>query len=409
MRSKAIFGSVASLAAAACLLGSSGAAAAADPKYIVVRLDEVRVLDDGAGGTDGPEGEIQYVTAGATGNRGAAPIAVQQVTFPTENWYEAKDDGVNATFMSGQPLAVPMFVFPEAEMGDELVLVVAVADDDETSDAVIIGHAVAAKIGTAIAGYFGGPAAGAAVDKLSGEVQKAIEKGGATDPLGTLTVTLAKASRDGSTFGMPAGRHDASWETRAGNVWFKYSIHRVADRPAAASWCATVKLDSIKIVDDSDDFTQGAGDVYVRARVADGFVSGQTVDGASQLDQKTFSLPKNTYTRDIDTGHEFLRGTEKGMLLYSNTRGQGREARCTGLPVVLYVEADVFEDDSQADCSRRTCDDVLGVLPLLYTQAWMRDHPGSHKIAYDVRGDSGKAKVSLTLEIWDPNADPDAR
>jgi hypothetical protein len=390
----------------ACALGAASGrlADAVDPKYIVVRLDEVRLVDDGDGAH---EGEIQYLSVAATGDRGRAPISTQQVGFPVENWYEAADDGANATFMGGHDRAIPLFAFPEAEMGDELVLVVAVADDDETSDAVVIGHAVAAKIGVAVAGFFTGPAGSKAVDALSGAVQKEIEKGGDRDSLGTLTVTFTKAALDGSTFGLPAGQHDAAFETRAGNVWFKYSLHRVADRPAVSGWCASVTLDGIKIVDDSDDGTQGMGDVYVRTRVADGFAVSQLVDGASQLDQKVGSLPRNSYTRDVDTGHEFLRGNERGMTLYSNTRGQGRAAHCTGLPVMLYVEVDAFEDDSQADCSGRTCDDVLGVLPLLYTQAWMRDHPGSHAIVEDVHGASGKARVSLTLNIWDPNADPD--
>lgn len=395
------------LLVSALVLVAATIADAADPKYVVVRLDEVRLLDAGDSVANGPEGEIQYFSVAATGDRGGEPIASQQVTFPTENWYEAVDDGVNRTFMAGHDRAIPLFAFPEAEMGDELVLVVSVFDDDETSDAAVIGHAVAAKVGTAVAGYFGGPAAAKAVDELSSAVQSEIVKGGNRDSLGTLAVTFAKAARDGSTFGLPAGRHDADFETRAGNVWFKYSVHRVADRPAVAGWCASVKLDKIKIVDDSDDGTQGDGDVYVRARSADGFVVGQMVDGSSQLNQKVFNLPRNRYTRDVGTGYQFLRGDEVGMIIYSNTSGQGRQARCTGLPVLLYVEVDVFEDDSQADCSGRTCDDVLGVLPLLYTQAWMRDHPGSHKIEYDVRGNKGKARISLTFDLWNPNADPD--
>jgi len=73
------------------------------PKYIVVRLDEVRLLDSG----DGNAGEIQYLTIGATGNRGRKPIAIQQTTFPMENWYEGEEDGANATFMEGRDLAFP--------------------------------------------------------------------------------------------------------------------------------------------------------------------------------------------------------------------------------------------------------------------------------------------------------------
>lgn len=378
-------------------------AQAADPKWIVVRLDEVRVIDAG----DGREGEIQYITVSATGNHGRDPIAVQQVTFPMEDmWYEAREDGANATFMRGNELAVPLFAYPEAEMGDELVLVVGVADDDTNSDFVVMGHAALAKVGTAVAGYFLGPAGGAAVDKLSSSVQKEIEDGGNRDSLGTLSVTLARTARDGSTFGLPRNEHSKTFERQAGNVWFKYTVRRIANRATVNDWCAAVKLDRIKIRDDSDDGTQGAGDIYVRIRTADAFAAGESGENASQLEQKVLFLP-NSGTRDVHTGHEFLKPGEKGMTIYSNTRGRGRNARCGGLPVFLYAEVDVFEDDSQLECSGRTCDDILGVLPLLYTQAWMRDHPGTTKQEYDVRGDDGKVRIGLTVEVWDPNADPD--
>ncbi|HEY7574301.1 MAG TPA: hypothetical protein VIB08_04010, partial [Thermoanaerobaculia bacterium] len=374
-------------------------ARAADPKYIVVRLDEIRVIDAG----DGREGEIQWVSTAATGNRGGRPIETQQFLFPMENWYEAREDGVNATFPPGVDLATPIFAFPEEQMGDELVIAIAVADEDSSSDFVVVGHAVAAKVGTAVAGYFLGPGGGAAVDKLSGAVQEEIEKGGDKDILGTLAVTLTKTARDGSTFGMRAGEHARTFERQAGQVWFKYTVRRIAMRPNVGNWCATLKLDRIKIVDDSDDGTQGAGDVYVRGRTADGFATGETSNEVSQLDQKTFSLPANG-TRDVHTGSEFLRGDEKGKVIYTNSRG----GRCQGLPTFLYAEIDVFEDDRQADCSGRTCDDVLGVLPLLWNQAWMRDHAGSRKLEYNVRGDSGKVRIGLTLDLWDPGADPDA-
>jgi hypothetical protein len=86
----------------------------------------------------------------------------------------------------------------------------------------------------------------------------------------------------------------------------------------------------------------------------------------------------------------------------------GRNARCKGLPVFLFIEVDVFEDDSQLDCSGRTCDDVLGALPLMFTHRWLREHQGSNQFEYDVRGDSGRARIYLTVDVWNPRADPDA-
>jgi hypothetical protein len=392
MSSKAILG-VALLVAGASLLGPR-AANAVDPKYIVVRLDEVRLLDSG----DGNEGEIQYFVMGATGNRGRDPIAIQQTSFPIENWYEGEEDGANATFMGGNEQAVPIFAYREDQMGDELLISVGVYDDDETSDFVIAGHQVLAKVGVAVATYFTGPSGGAAVDKLSGAVQKELEDGGHRDHLGTYTGALRRSNGDGSTFGLPRGEHSKTFERQVGKVRIKYTVRRIADRAEVKNWCATVTLDRIRIVDDSDDGTQGDGDVYVRARVADRFDMGEAdVYGASQLNGRAIALPKNKYTVDVGTGHDF---PSKNVQLYSNG--------CHGLPVFLYVEVDVFEDDSQADCSGRTCDDVLGVLPLLLTQAWLRDNPGQRKFEIDARGDSGKAKFYLTVNTWNPHADPDA-
>ncbi len=387
----------------ACLAGvvKTTPARAADEKYIVVRLDEVSLIDCG----DGNEGEIVYMTMGATGNHGRQPIAIQQTSFPVENWYEGEDDGVNAVFMTPGEQAVPVFCYPESKMGDELAITISVADDDETSDFVIIGHAVLAKVGTAVATYFLGPAGGKAVDELSSAVQKEIERGGKRDHLGTLSVSLKKSANDGSTFGLPRGEHYKVFERTAGKVKLKYSVTRIAKRERCKDWGLTVTLDKVKIVDDSDDFTQGDGEIYIRTRVADGFVDGEAVAGsnASLLNQTTISLPRNGRTKDVGTGDFF---PEKDVKLYSNIRN----LRAKGLPVFLYVEVDVFEDDSQADCSGRTCDDVLGVLPLMLTQHWMRDHPGKNELVYDVRGDSGKARIYLTVEVTpsvDPNADPD--
>lgn len=380
------------------LLASVGSAA--DPKYIVVRLDEVRLTDSG----DGNEGEIQYVALGATGNRNQAPIVTQQTTFPMENWYEGEEDGANARFLTGPHQGVPLFAYREDQMGDELLLTIGVADDDESSDFVVFGHQVLAKIGTEVAGFFLGPGGRAAVDALSSAVQREIERGGERDSLGVHSVALAKTVRDGSTFGIPSGEHSARFERQAGKVWVKYTVARIADRPAVRDWCVAVTLEKVKIVDDSDDLTQGAGDVYIRARVADGYASGEAAGDAraSQLDQQTTSLPANGGTRDVHTGHHY---PTRNVKLFDNNRG----GRCRGLPVFLYAEVDVFEDDSQADCSGRSCDDVLGVVPVMFTQNWLRSHPGSHQLQWDARGDSGKARVHLKLDIWDPGADPDAR
>jgi len=260
-------------------------------------------------------------------------------------------------------------------MGDEMVIIVSVVDDDETSDFVVIGHAVLAEVGSAVAGYFLGPAGGAAVRSLSGKVQSEITKGGERDHLGTLTVTLPRTAADGSTFGLAPNEHSKIFERQAGNVWIKYTVLRIAKSEDYNDWCVSVTLNKFKMVDDSDDLTQGAGEVYIRPRVADGFVTGEIVKGqnASQLNQKTTTLPTRSYTKDVHTG-DFFPIPREGVKLYFNTTGSGRNARCKGLPVFLFIEVDVFEDDSQLDCSGRTCDDVLGVLPLMFTHQWLREH-----------------------------------
>src|SRR5262245_5140080 len=143
--------------------------------YIVVRLDNLWVDDDNDIGAAGPEGEIQYLAVVSTADANEEPIVTQRTGFPLENWYEAEGNGVNASILDGHERAIPLFCFPEADMGDRLLINITVVDDDATSGLAIIGHAVAAKVGTIVATATGGPVVGEIVEVVSSEIQDAIE------------------------------------------------------------------------------------------------------------------------------------------------------------------------------------------------------------------------------------------
>jgi hypothetical protein len=375
------------------LLALLGAPAAHATDYIVVRLDEVRLLDSG----EIDNAELQYVIVASTGNHGNEAITVQTTTFPLAKWYASDEGGLNALFMGPHDQAVPIFAWPEDEMGEELTLLVTVVEDDHTSDAVIIGHAVAAKIGTAIATYYSAEG-GAGVEILSSAVQRQIEDAARVDVLdGPLPQTLLREARDGSTFGIRRGEHSRVFEPTEGkNVWIKFSVLRVTAREVYADWCVSATLEKIKIVDDSDDGTQGDGDISIRARAADGYVAAPI----SQLDQHVVALPRSG-ERSVESGHNFPLGDPPR--LYSNSRGSGREARCTGLPPFLFLEVDVFDDDDPSS-------DDTAVLPLFFTHRWLRGHSNrSTPIKYRVRGGGGlRADISVVVRVWDPHEDPDA-
>lgn len=111
-------------------------------------------------------------------------------------------------------------------------------------------------------------------------------------------------------------------------------------------------------------------------------------------------------TEDAHTGDDF---PIKNVLRYTNaSRSRNQPPSDPGLPVFLYIEVDFFEDDRQIDCFGRSCDDVLGVLPLMFTNRWLPEHPGSNQLSYGMRSDSGRARIDLTIDVWNPNADQDA-
>lgn len=352
--------------------------------FIVVRLEKVWVFDD-----QDPmaEGEIQYLGVVATGDVGEEPIVAQRTGFPLENWYEAEDGSTNAVFLGGQEKAIPLFAFPEEEMGDELVISFTVVDDDEVSALAIDGHRVAATIATAVTTAMAGPGWGGLVGTISGAVQDAIEEGADLDFIGTHTNRLRRSDN----FGMAQGEHSVTIDVTEGDIRVRYTVMRVTVREEHNEWCVSMTLNRVRIMEDSDGFWEGEGDIYIRARVADGYVG-------EVLRQQTTHLPADEY-EEVDSGDDF---PTRNQLLYFN--------ECDGLPPFLYTEVDVFEDDgSWAD---REQDDVLGVLPLMYTNRWLREHPGSHRLGsngreyYQVTGadpSASKARIYLTLEIWDPN------
>jgi hypothetical protein len=285
------------------LIGMSIQPAAAAPhaqsvgpgqRYIIVRLDEVTVVDDQATFTDGPEGEIKYLALVATGNRGEEPIVVQQTGFPIENWYEAQDDGRNATYMAGLDRALPIFALPEDQMGDELVITISVVEDDEVSENALAAHDILRYASGGLVTLMAGPDWGALVTAVSSAVDAAIERSGDLDILGRPIVNRLRRAEN---FGMPAGTHfvqieqSAQDDGHAVEAWVKYSVMRMATPTAYSDWCVRATLDRIQIVEASG---ETYGDIYVRARAADRY-TGETLNGA------TLRMP-NHGTKEVKEG-----------------------------------------------------------------------------------------------------------
>jgi hypothetical protein len=392
MRNKSLFQSLAFLVVG-CALGPT-VAEAANKNYILVKLETVWISNDQDIADAGPEGEIQYLAVVATKPDGQSEMR-QTTGFPVENWYEAEDGGRNAHFLDGSDRGIPLFCYPEDKMGDELVLSFSVLDDDGTSEIAIAGHKVAATVGTAVATAWN-PAVGATVKAVSGEVQKALEQSEDLDVIGTHTAILRRSDR----WGWPEGRVAKTYDQTSGDMRVRYTVQRITTRDQEKNWCVAVTLNPIKIVEDGDGDAGPFGDdgeIYIRARVADGYAG-------EFLDQKTTHLPSSG-TKDVGAGHSYPKEPKK---LYSNLSG----GKCQGLPPFLYTEVGVFEDDSGGYCGGgRACDEALGVLPLMLTSRWLREHPGTNPFEYTVTGNdagSEKARISLKIEVWNPAADPDA-
>jgi hypothetical protein len=344
------------------------------------------ISDDMDTGFAGPEGEIQYLAVVATGNRGETPIIVQRTGFPLENWYEAEDNGVNAVFLAGQEKAIPLFCFREDQMGNELVITFTVVDEDETAEIAIIGHSIAAAVGTGVATAMAGPAVGTLVNRVSSAVQSALEEGQDLDVIGTHINNLRRADN----FGMPQNGHAVTIDATNGKIRLRYTVMRITVPQEYDDWCLSVTLNEVKILEDADGFLAGGGEIYIRARVADRYVG-------ELLHQTSTNLPESG-TTIVDAGNKFPVTNKQ---LYFN--------QCHGLPPFVFIEVDVFESDDDPQTPGRTGDDVLGVLPLMFTNRWLREHPGQHEYTYTVTGNdpsSEKARIRLTISVWDPHEGP---
>lgn len=111
-----------------------------------------------------------------------------------------------------------------------------------------------------------------------------------------------------------------------GDIRVRYTVMRVTVREEHNDWCASVTLNRVRIMEDSDGFPSGDGDIYIRARVADGYVG-------EVLRQTTTHLPADEY-EEVDSGDDFPTHNQP---LYFN--------ECDGLPPFLYTEVDIFEND----------------------------------------------------------------
>jgi hypothetical protein len=347
--------------AAACLAVAAppAHAQAQGTIHIQVRVTKVMISDDmDATGA----GEIKWAFAAATGNRGQAPTSTQTFGFPLEKWYEASTNGANSTLMGGIEQGVPVFDLPESQMGDSLVITFGVLDDDSNPRALLDVHQAARVVGAAFATAFTGPAGGALVTAASQVVQDALENDGA-DVIGYAVVVHGRGDR----FGTGAnGTFTNTVQTGNGKAMVTYNVRRVRVRTDTGRWCAGVKLKQVKILGDGD--------------------PGHPT-----------KLP-GSGTRDVAAGRYFRVG-QAGVQLYPDPNGPA----CQGLPPFLYVEVDVLEDDDEDD------DDILGVLPIMVSSGWLREHKGTWTQAYLVRGADSDEKVRITLqiEVWDPGSDPD--
>jgi hypothetical protein len=354
-------------------------------RYIVARLDRIWIRDDSDVFEAGPEGEIQLIMVAATKREGEDAI-IQKTGFPRELWYEAEGNGINSDILNGHDKALPIFCLPEDQMGDTLVINITAVDNDETSPVAIGAHEVAAAIGTAVAGYFGGAEGASSAAAVSGAVQEAIEESADLDFLGTVTNSF----RQEDDFGMDPRHWSVTIDDSDHEIGVRYSIFRLNVSDTYANWCVSAVMNYVKMVHDGDgDFPlpfglgEDAGDIYIRARAADRYTG-------EALHATFTNLPEE----DVYDGDKY---PSQDVSLYFNN--------CEGLPPFLYLEVDVIDSDPYgAD------EDVLGVLPLMFTHSWLRKHPGRHTFLYIETGNdfaSEKAEIVITLEIWNPNADPD--
>ncbi len=375
------------LLALAAVLRPAPAAAETWTNYLVVTATKVVLSDDQ---DDVQNGEIQYAAAVATGDRGHDPIVTQTVGFPMELWYEAEGNGVNSVYMSPARQGLPIFCFPESQMGEDLAITLHIFDDDATPAAFIVAHDLARHAGTAVATAMAGPAVGALVKVVSDEVHRQIVEGSDRDIVDRVIFGLGKADH----FGMGQGgnyQNDVIGEK--GKATVSFDVRRVRVSDAYKDWCVGVSLDKVKIIEDADPGLKGDGEIYIRARVAYGF----TGNDNAIYEQRTKQLPSNGGTVEVDAGHSFPLQDARAKTLYVNSASGGS---CTGLPPFLYVEVCVFEDDDEDS------DDVIGVLPVCVNNWWMRHHPGATQLTYRVRGaDSDeKAEITLTINVYRPAA-----
>jgi hypothetical protein len=259
------------------------------------------------------------------------------------------------------------------------------------------GHQIARLIGTSLASGFGGPEWGKLVERVSGEVQATIEAGGENDVIDTHTNRFRRSQN----YSMRQGEHSVQVEANgeAAKMRITYTVMRVTQRGEYHDWCLSVTLDRVRIMEDADAFPDGAGDIYMRGRTADGY-RGQVLNGHS------FSIGDSD-GRQVDSGDDFPftavdNPLNSEKILYFND--------CQGLPPFLYIEVGVWDDDAPND------DEQIGMLPLMFTNRWLREHPGTRPIGsggqtyYEVAGadsSEGKARIYLTLHSWDPYAAPD--
>lgn len=368
-----------------CTLAPRVSAQAGGNRYIQVRITKVMIGDDMDPNSNG---EMRYVVLASTGNRGRGAISTQTSTFPFERWLEVDEAGANSAYMGVGNQGIPVFNFPESEMGDSLVFSVAVLDDDSNPGSLLLVHDLARAAGVAVATAFTGPAGGAIVKVVSDRVHAALSDM-AADEVGIVTAAHGRGDRFGTAAG---GTFTNDIQSSNGRLTVSYNIRRVGVPASHDDWCAAVKLKRVKIIGDADPWPKGEGEVYIRARVADGFTNS---GNSSTLHQRTTALPASGGTRSVDEGKNFPLPAG-GTVLYTNLNA----GRCVGLPPFLFIEIDVLEDDDESD------PDIIGVLPIVVSNGWMREHPGITPVTYRVRGaDSDeKAEITFDIEIWDPNA-----
>ena len=157
-----------------------------EQSYICVFLTKLYVEDNSEDEPAGV-GEVVLLTNCATADPDTGDATLQRLRFPETNWYETPDwhdwigfphPNIGPKIVGTEnPWAIPVFSLPEDKMESDLLISLAMLEDDSSSAAQGIHKIVAAvgpQVARAIVGYYAGPAAGEAAGKADEAIHASI-------------------------------------------------------------------------------------------------------------------------------------------------------------------------------------------------------------------------------------------